>query len=297
MTEAPTGATDFATGRSEAAQRQAAQVVRHAKSGDAAEEPEAKAKGRVPRPPEPKEEDPYAFFVPAVVFFLYLGFGTIYSAEYFMPMGDVGGKIAVGFGVLFVLIVLGVTLKEVMQKKKSTSESESESDSDAESSSSSKPKKKSSKATKAVATKKASRKEAEEKKSKSKRKAKDDSSEDESEDENDEEEEDRNPTRRRSAAKARSDGGAEAEIGDGGMTAEEGSELPCQAIRCPMACQATCQCPMVHPRGALTQRSTPWGADLLETIARPAAPWTATSPGTGGAGTSGPSTGATTATG
>ena len=32
-----------------------------------------------------------------------------------MPMGDVGGKIAVGFGVLFVLIVLGVTLKEVMQ--------------------------------------------------------------------------------------------------------------------------------------------------------------------------------------
>ena len=44
------------------------------------QEPEAKAKGRVPRPPESKE-DPYAFFVPAVVFFLYLGFGTIYSAE------------------------------------------------------------------------------------------------------------------------------------------------------------------------------------------------------------------------
>ena len=34
--------------------------------------------------------------------------------RYFMPMGDVGGKVAVAFGVLFVLLVVGVALKEVM---------------------------------------------------------------------------------------------------------------------------------------------------------------------------------------
>ncbi|CAE7613759.1 unnamed protein product [Symbiodinium microadriaticum] len=54
------------------------------------------------------------FFVPVVVVLLYLGFGTIYSAEYFMPMGDVGGKLAVGFGVIFAILVFGVTVKEVL---------------------------------------------------------------------------------------------------------------------------------------------------------------------------------------
>ncbi|CAL1137683.1 unnamed protein product [Cladocopium goreaui] len=77
---------------------------------------EAKEVKELPKETMQKEEegDPYAFFVPAVVFFLYLGFGTIYSTEYFMPMGDVGGKVAVAFGVLFVLLVVGVALKEVM---------------------------------------------------------------------------------------------------------------------------------------------------------------------------------------
>eukprot|EP00435_Cladocopium_sp_Y103_P038492 s1044_g10.t1 len=77
---------------------------------------EAKEVKELPKEKMQNEEegDPYAFFVPAVVFFLYLGFGTIYSTEYFMPMGDVGGKVAVGFGVLFVLLVVGVALKEVM---------------------------------------------------------------------------------------------------------------------------------------------------------------------------------------
>ena len=36
------------------------------------------------------------------------------ESRYFMPMGDVGGKVAVAFGVLFVLLVVGVALKEVM---------------------------------------------------------------------------------------------------------------------------------------------------------------------------------------
>lgn len=36
------------------------------------------------------------------------------KSRYFMPMGDVGGKVAVAFGVLFVLLVVGVALKEVM---------------------------------------------------------------------------------------------------------------------------------------------------------------------------------------
>lgn len=32
-----------------------------------------------------------------------------------MPMGDIGGKVAVAFGVIFVLLVVGVALKEVME--------------------------------------------------------------------------------------------------------------------------------------------------------------------------------------
>ena len=31
-----------------------------------------------------------------------------------MPMGDMGGKLAIGFGVIFAIIVFGVTIKEVM---------------------------------------------------------------------------------------------------------------------------------------------------------------------------------------
>ena len=31
-----------------------------------------------------------------------------------MPMGDVGGKLAVGFGVIFAILVFGVTVKEVL---------------------------------------------------------------------------------------------------------------------------------------------------------------------------------------
>ena len=38
----------------------------------------------------------------------------LWPPGYFMPMGDVGGKVAVAFGVLFVLLVVGVALKEVM---------------------------------------------------------------------------------------------------------------------------------------------------------------------------------------
>ena len=42
------------------------------------------------------------------------GFPGTVLLRYFMPMGDVGGKVAVAFGVLFVLLVVGVALKEVM---------------------------------------------------------------------------------------------------------------------------------------------------------------------------------------
>lgn len=32
-----------------------------------------------------------------------------------MPMGDVGGRVGVAFGAIFVLLVVGVALKEVME--------------------------------------------------------------------------------------------------------------------------------------------------------------------------------------
>jgi heme/copper-type cytochrome/quinol oxidase subunit 4 len=41
------------------------------------------------------------------------GFPVTVLLRYFMHIGDLGGKGAVAFGVLFVLLVVGVALKEV----------------------------------------------------------------------------------------------------------------------------------------------------------------------------------------
>eukprot|EP00434_Breviolum_minutum_P002995 symbB.v1.2.002632.t1/scaffold139.1/size300179/15 len=98
------------SGRSDHLTRRASENTKKVDAVKEVKEPE----GGDPKAVAEEEGDPYAFFVPGVVFFLYLGFGTIYSTEYFMPMGDVGGKVAVAFGVLFVLLVVGVALKEVM---------------------------------------------------------------------------------------------------------------------------------------------------------------------------------------
>ncbi|CAE8591124.1 unnamed protein product, partial [Polarella glacialis] len=62
------------------------------------------------------ESDDLAWFVPGVVVLWAVGYGSIYAAEYFTGgMGDMGGRIAVAFGLLLVLLVVGVVLKEVLR--------------------------------------------------------------------------------------------------------------------------------------------------------------------------------------
>ncbi|CAE8637003.1 unnamed protein product [Polarella glacialis] len=62
------------------------------------------------------ERNDLAWFVPGVVVLWAVGYGSIYAAEYFTGgMGDMGGRIAVAFGLLLVLLVVGVVLKEVLR--------------------------------------------------------------------------------------------------------------------------------------------------------------------------------------
>mmetsp|Transcript_168502 Transcript_168502/g.535878 ORF Transcript_168502/g.535878 Transcript_168502/m.535878 type:complete len:155 (-) Transcript_168502:108-572(-) len=63
----------------------------------------------------PEEEESVNWFVPGVVLLWAVGFSAIYAGElYTGGMGDLGGKLAVGFCGLLVVIITGYGIKEIM---------------------------------------------------------------------------------------------------------------------------------------------------------------------------------------